>query len=51
MDKHRLQQTATVWWFVQREFQETLGRPIRPEEAVTVTLVVSALTKMLATPK
>jgi hypothetical protein len=44
----RLQNTESVWWYVTREFEQTLGRPIADDEAVTVTLVVSALTKLLA---
>ncbi len=43
-----LQNTQSVWWYVTREFEQTLGRPVADEEAVTVTLVVSALTKLLA---
>ena len=42
-----LQHTESVWWYVTREFEQTLGRPVADEEAVTVTLVVSALTKLL----
>ena len=44
----RLQNTESVWWYVTREFEQTLGRPIDDDELVTVTLVVSALTKLLA---
>lgn len=43
-----LQNTESVWWYVTREFQQTLGRPLSEDEFVTVTLVVSALTKLLA---
>jgi hypothetical protein len=43
-----LQNTESVWWYVAREFEQTLGRPIEDDEIVTVTLVVSALTKLLA---
>jgi hypothetical protein len=42
-----LQNTESVWWYVAREFEQTLGRPVADDEAVTVTLVVSALTKLL----
>jgi hypothetical protein len=42
-----LQNTESVWWYVTREFEQTLGRPVEADEAVTVTLVVSALTKLL----
>lgn len=44
----RLQDTEKVWWYVQRELQETLGRGVKDDETVLVTLVVSALTRMLA---
>ena len=43
-----LQNTQSVWWYVTREFEQTLGRPVADEEAIAVTLVVSALTKLLA---
>ena len=43
-----LQNTESVWWYVAREFEQTLGRPVRDDETITVTLVVSALTKLLA---
>ena len=43
-----LQNTESVWWYVTREFEQTLGRPVEDDEAITVTLVVSALTKLLA---
>jgi hypothetical protein len=43
-----LQNTESVWWYVAREFEQTLGRPVDDDEVVTVTLVVSALTKLLA---
>lgn len=43
-----LQNTESVWWYVTREFEQTLGRPVADEEAVAVTLVVSALTQLLA---
>lgn len=42
-----LQNTESVWWYVTREFEQTLGRPVNDDEAVTVTLVVSALTKLV----
>jgi hypothetical protein len=43
-----LQNTESVWWYVTREFEQTLGRPIDDSEVVAVTLVVSALTKLSA---
>lgn len=46
--KRPLQNTESVWWYVVREFEQTLGRPVADDEAVTVTLVVSALTKLMA---
>lgn len=43
-----LQNTESVWWYVTREFEHTLGRPVGDDETIAVTLVVSALTKLLA---
>lgn len=47
----RLRETERVWWYVQREFQEALGRGVRDDEAVVVTLVVAAVIRMLADEK
>ena len=44
----RLQNTERVWWYIQRESEDTLGRPLNGEECVAAVLVVAALTKMLA---
>ena len=43
-----LQNAESVWWYVAREFEQTLGRPVADDEVIQVTLVVSALTKLLA---
>lgn len=44
----RLQDTERVWWYLQREAQETLGRPLTVEECVTAVMAISAMTKLLA---
>lgn len=43
----RMRNLERIWWYVQREFHETINRPVGEDEVVTVTLVVAALTKML----
>ena len=43
----RLQNTERVWWYIQREAEDTLGRPLDAEECVAAVVIVSALTKML----
>lgn len=43
-----LQNTERVWWYIQREAEDTLGRPLDAEECVAAVVIVSALTKMLA---
>lgn len=43
-----LRNTEKVWSYVEAEFREVLGRSPSTEEATTIVLVVSAVTKLLA---
>lgn len=43
----RLQNTDRVWWYIQREAQDVLGRPMTTDECVTAVVIVAGLTKML----
>lgn len=44
----RIQDSERVWWYIQREAEETLERPLTAEECVIAVVVVAALTKLLA---
>ena len=44
----QLQNTERVWWYIQREAEDTLGRPLAGEECVAAVVIVSALTKLLS---